>query len=119
MGAFVASATLVPAPCHARSTARSSPDGSSRCGSPFLAKRASRALERAGGEPVTRGTLRFEIPAGPLSAVLAEIQRLSGLTITLTNQRIGDVASPRRVRPVHARRGARARARGHQRHARA
>jgi outer membrane receptor protein involved in Fe transport len=42
---------------------------------------------------VTR-TRQFEIPAGPLSVVLAEIQRLAGLTIALANQAIGDVASP-------------------------
>jgi catecholate siderophore receptor len=38
--------------------------------------------------------LRFDIPAGPLGAVVAEIQRISGLTIAITNEAIAEIGSP-------------------------
>ncbi len=37
--------------------------------------------------------VRFDIPAGPLRTVLAEIERISGLSIALTNPAISDISS--------------------------
>ena len=37
---------------------------------------------------------RFEIPAGPLDAVLTEFERISGLKIVLSQEGIRNVASP-------------------------
>ena len=38
--------------------------------------------------------LRFDIPAAPLRTVLAEIERVSGISIAITDAAIGDLSSP-------------------------
>ncbi len=93
MGAFVASATLAP-----------------RLAAPVEGKELTRRLESLriavpGETQVTSAwqvqaasgdqrQLRFEIPTGPLRVVLAELQRLTGLNIVITNEGIGEVTSP-------------------------
>jgi catecholate siderophore receptor len=52
--------------------------------------RASQAQAVSGDER----RLPFDIPAAPLRDVLAEIQRLTGLNILITNDVIGDIGSP-------------------------
>ena len=92
MGAFVASATLVRA-------GRTGRGGRSRPATRITADcRAGRnaRLARALPAQVASGDqrqLRFDMPAGPLRTVLAEIERLSGISITFTNTAIGDITS--------------------------
>ncbi len=93
MGAFVASATLSPrlaTPVHGAELTR-------RLESLRIAVPGDTHVARAWSAQVAAGDtrqLRFDIPAGPLRTVLAEIQRLTGLNIAITNEGIGDVASP-------------------------
>ncbi len=92
MGAFVASATLAPraaAPVEGAGLVR-------RLESLRIAVPAETRLARAlpeqapGGQP---RRLRFDVPAGPLRTVLAEIERIAGVSITITDA-IGDISSP-------------------------
>jgi catecholate siderophore receptor len=92
VGAFMASATIAPslaARADAGALAR-------RLEQLRLAVPGETRLALAGRSQATRGDqrqLRFDIPAGPLRAVLAEIERISGVSIALTNPMIGDIAS--------------------------
>ncbi len=93
MGAVVASATLAPG----LATPARANDLTRRLESLRFAVPGETGLSRAWRTQAPGGDARqvqFEIPAGPLSGVLAEIQRLTGLTIALANEGIGDVASP-------------------------
>ncbi len=93
MGAVVASATLAPG----LATPARANDFTRRLESLRFAVPGETRLAQAWRTQAPGGDARqvqFEIPAGPLSVVLAEIQRLTGLTIALANQGIGDVASP-------------------------
>ena len=93
MGAVVASATLTPGlatPARANDLAR-------RLESLRFAVPGETGLTQAWRTQAPGGDARhvqFEIPAGPLSGVLAEVQRLTGLTIALAYEEIGDIASP-------------------------
>ena len=51
---------------------------------------------------------RFDIPPGPLSAVIAAFEKVTGYTVTLADPALGDIASPGVVRRDHDRPGARA-----------
>jgi catecholate siderophore receptor len=55
-----------------------------------LLARAAAAQAPSGAEP----QLRFDIPAAPLRTVLAEIERISGVTIVMANAVIADISSP-------------------------
>jgi len=93
MGAFVASATLVPR----LATPADGAELTRRLEALRIAVPGDTHRARAWNAQAASGDarqLRFDIPAGPLSAVLAEIQRLTGLNITMSNERIGEVASP-------------------------
>jgi catecholate siderophore receptor len=93
MGAVVASATLAPGitpPADASDFTRRLE--SLRFAVPGDTRRAQAWRTQA---PIGDARqLQFDIPAGPLNGVLAEIQRLTGLTFALANPGIGDVASP-------------------------
>ena len=100
MGAFVASATFAPrmaafvdasALTHRLEALRVAVPAETRFA---LDAPAQAAFRRSSGQ--ARGDqpqLRFDIPAGPLRNVLAEIERISGVSIALTNPAIGDIAS--------------------------
>jgi catecholate siderophore receptor len=93
MGAFVASAALAPrsvAPAHAAELGR-------RLEPLRIVVPAEIQLARAFPAQASRGDerrLRFDIPAAPLRIVLAEIERLSGVGILLTDAAIADISSP-------------------------
>ena len=93
MGAFVASATLAPrsaAPADAAELAR-------RLEPLRIAVPAEIPLARAVPAQAPRGEerhLRFDIPAARLRIVLAEIERLSGVSIVITDAAIADISSP-------------------------
>ena len=94
MGAFVASAAFAPPArvtraCHgARTPARDAAHrgaGRDAVCAALCAAQAPRGDERQ---------MRFDIPAGPLRAVLAEIERISGVSIVVTNPAIAEISSP-------------------------
>jgi catecholate siderophore receptor len=93
MGAFVASAALAPrsvAPAQAAELGR-------RLEPLRIVVPAEIQLARAFPAQASRGDerrLRFDIPAAPLRIVLAEIERLSGVGILLTDAAIADISSP-------------------------
>jgi catecholate siderophore receptor len=93
MGAFVASAAFAPplaAPAHATELGR-------RLESLRIPVPSETARARALPAQAPRGDerqLRFDIPAAPLSNVLAEIERMSGVSIVITNTAIADISSP-------------------------
>ena len=92
MGAFVASAALAPPlalPAHATELAR-------RLESLRIAVPAETGLARALPAQAAAGDqrqLRFDIPAAPLRIVLAEIERISGMSISVTNPAIAAISS--------------------------
>ena len=93
MGAFVASAAFAPrstAPVHAAELER-------RLEALRIAVPADIQLARA--IPAQHATadarrLTFDIPAAPLGKVLAEIERLSGIRIVITNAAVAGLSSP-------------------------
>ena len=93
MGAFVASTTLAPrfvAPAQGSPLVR-------RLEALRIAVPGDTRVMRAAGLQAASGDerlLRFEIPAGPLRGVLADVQRLTGLSLVITNDAIVDIASP-------------------------
>jgi catecholate siderophore receptor len=93
MGAFVASAALAPQlalSAHATELER-------RLESLRIAVPAETRFAQALAAQAPRGDerqLRFDIPAGPLRTVLAEIERISGVSIVLTNTAIAEISSP-------------------------
>ena len=114
MGAFVASAAFAP-PLAATAMPRSSGAGSSRCVSRCLAEtQLARALPAQAPAAIER-QMRFDIPAAPLGTVLAEIERISGVEHHHHQSRDRRDLFTRCVRHLHAARGDRARARGHER----
>ena len=92
MGAFMASAAFAPplaAKAHATDLGR-------RLESLRIAVPGETRLARALANQAPAGDqrqMRFDIPAGPLRTVLAEIERISGLSIALTNPAISDISS--------------------------
>src|SRR5262245_39661380 len=90
MGAFVASATLAPraaTPVQAAELTR-------RLVSFRITVPGETSLAHAWRVQAGSGDARqFDIPAGPLGPVLAEVQRLTGISIVFTNPGIADVAS--------------------------
>jgi catecholate siderophore receptor len=92
MGAFMASAALVPPfarSAHATDLAR-------RLESMRIAVPAETSLARALPAQASAGDqrrLRFDIPAAPLRVVLADIERISGVSITVTDNAIADISS--------------------------
>ena len=93
MGAFVASATLAPR----AATPAQGAELTRRLESLRIAVPGDTHIAQAWQAQAASGDqrqLRFDIPAGPLRGVLAEIQRLTGLNILITNEGIGEVASP-------------------------
>ena len=100
MGAFVASATFAPriatsadaSPLtHRLEALRVAVPAETRLAldAPMQASLRLRSGQARGDQR----QLRFDIPAGPLRTVLAEIERISGVSIALTNPAIGDIAS--------------------------
>ena len=93
MGAFVASTALAPslaATAHATELAR-------RLESLRIAVPAETLLARAAAAQAPscdERQLRFDIPAAPLRTVLAEIERISGVSIVMANVAIADISSP-------------------------
>jgi catecholate siderophore receptor len=93
MGAFVASAAFAPrsaTPAQAAELAR-------RLEPLRIAVPAETQLARALPAQAPRGDerhLRFDIPAAPLRIVLAEIERLCGVSIVITDAAIADISSP-------------------------
>jgi catecholate siderophore receptor len=93
MGAFVASAAFAPRlalPAHATELER-------RLETLRIAVPAETRFAQALAAQAPRGDerqLRFDIPAGPLRAVLAEIERISGVSIVVTNAAIAEISSP-------------------------
>ncbi len=93
MGAFVASAAFAPRlaePAHAADLGR-------KLESLRIAVPGETRLARAQANQAPAGDqrqMRFDIPAGPLRAVLAEIERISGVSIAVTNPAIADISSP-------------------------
>jgi catecholate siderophore receptor len=92
MGAFVASAAFSPrlaGPAHAADLGR-------RLESLRIAVPGETRLARAQANQAPAGDqrqMRFDIPAGPLRTVLAEIERISGVSIAVTNPAIADISS--------------------------
>ena len=92
MGAFVASAAFAPrlaGPAHAADLGR-------RLESLRIAVPGETRLARALANQAPAGDqrqMRFDIPAGPLRTVLAEIERISGVSIAVTNPAIADISS--------------------------
>jgi catecholate siderophore receptor len=93
MGAFVASAAFAPPvalPAHATELARRLE--LLRVAVPAETSRArALAAQAPAGDP---RQMRFDIPSGPLRTVLAEIERLTGMSIAVTNPAIADISSP-------------------------
>ena len=90
-GAFVASTAFVPSmitPLQARDLSRRLE--SLRIVVPGETRLARAAQTAPGANP---RPLTFDVPAGPLRTVLAEIERASGITITITDPAIGDISS--------------------------
>ena len=93
MGAFVASAAFAPPlalSAHATELTR-------RLESLRVAVPAETSRARALAAQAPAGDqrqMRFDIPAGPLRTVLAEIERLTGMSIAVTNPAIADISSP-------------------------
>src|SRR5688572_12009372 len=92
VGAFMASAAFAPqvaGPAHAADLGR-------RLESLRIAVPGETRLARALANQAPAGDqrqVRFDIPAGPLRTVLAEIERISGVSIALTNPAISDISS--------------------------
>ena len=92
-GAFVASAAFAPSlasPAHATELGR-------RLELLRIAVPAETLLARALPAQAPRGDerqLRFDIPGAPLRTVLAEIERISGVSIVITDTAIADIWSP-------------------------
>jgi catecholate siderophore receptor len=93
MGAFVASAACAPpfaSSVHGMELER-------RLESLRIVVPSETALARALPAQAPRGDerqLRFDIPTAPLRIVLAEIERISGVSIVITNAAIADLSSP-------------------------
>jgi catecholate siderophore receptor len=93
MGAFVASAAFAPraaVPIHGTELERRL--ATLRIVVPAETPMARALPAQAPGADVRR--VRFDIPAAPLSTVLAEIERLSGVRIVITNAAIASISSP-------------------------
>jgi catecholate siderophore receptor len=93
MGAFVASAALAPraaVPAHGAELERRL--ATLRIVVPAETPMARALPAQAPGADVRRS--RFDIPAAPLGTVLAEIERLSGVRIVITNAAISSISSP-------------------------
>jgi catecholate siderophore receptor len=92
-GAFVASAAFAPhiaSPAHCKELGR-------RLELLRIAVPAETLLARALPAQAPRGEerpLRFDIPGASIRAVLAEIERISGVSILITNPAIADIPSP-------------------------
>ena len=92
MGAFVASAALTPQmAARAEGVELSRRLEALRIAVPGET-RLARALQAQAAAGQTR-QLRFDVPAGPLRTVIAEIERIAGVTITMTNSAIGEISS--------------------------
>ena len=92
MGAFVASAAFAPPfarPVHATDLARRLESLRIAVPSETFLARALPAQAPAGDQR----QVRFDIPAGPLRLILAEIERISGVSITVTDSAIGEISS--------------------------
>jgi catecholate siderophore receptor len=92
VGAFMASAAFAPPfarPAHATDLAR-------RLESMRIAVPAETSLARALPAQAPAGDqrrMRFDIPPAPLRVVLADIERISGVSITVTDTAIADISS--------------------------
>lgn len=92
MGAFVASATVGPGIASPADAAALT----CRLEALRLTVPAETRLALQVAAQAARGDqrqLRFDIPAGPLRTVIAEIARISGVSVALTNPAIGDITS--------------------------
>ena len=92
MGAFVASAAFAPPMAQSAQAT----DLSRRLESLRIAVPSETSLGRALPAQAPAGDqrqLRFDIPAAPLRVVLAEIERISGVSITVTDPAIAEISS--------------------------
>ncbi len=94
MGAFVASAAFAPRlaqPAHAAELGRRLESLRIAVPGRDAARARAAGIRRHAGD---ERQLRFDIPAAPLRTVLAEIERISGVSIVVTNTAIADISSP-------------------------
>ena len=92
MGAFMASAAFAPPLARSADAA----EFARRLESLRIAVPAETLLSRALPAQAPAGDqrqLRFDIPAGPLRVVLAEIERISGISISVTDAAIAEISS--------------------------